>query len=151
MIASYDGFSKLQTLCLPAASLPTVGSTHWHCDLARSVRLRDSYYHSCNILWYWLSDVMIFTWNNHDMIVLIRGISRGISQVSRNQSDLLNWHDISIDSNKKSRFMDNILIKQSWHCWSHLFILIYVCLPEVILGQGQSCPKSRFRKSWDIC
>ena len=50
---------------------------------------------------------------------------------------------------KQSTFMDNILIKQSWHCWSYpfiiMFILIYLCLPEVARSQGgcQSGPRPR--------
>ena len=41
------------------------------------------------------------------------------------------------------RFMDNILIKQSWHGWSHLFICLFkfIFLPEVDLEEDQSCPR----------
>ena len=36
--------------------------------------------------------------------------------------------------------MDNILIKQAWRCLSpiYVFILIYFCLPDVDLEEGQS-------------
>ena len=44
------------------------------------------------------------------------GSSREVSQVSKNQSGLLNWYNIPI---KQSKFMDNILIKQSRHSISH--------------------------------
>ena len=45
-----------------------------------------------------------------------RGSSREVSQVSKNQSGLLNWYNIPI---KQSKFYDNILIKQSRHSISH--------------------------------
>ena len=44
--------------------------------------------------------------------IVDRGSSREVSQVSKNRSGLLNWYDIPI---KQSRFVDNILIKQSKH------------------------------------
>ena len=51
--------------------------------------------------------------------IVDRGISREVSQVSKNQSRLLNWYNIPI---KQSRFVDNILIKQSTYSLSHPFI-----------------------------
>ena len=54
--------------------------------------------------------------------IVDRGSSREVSQVSKNQSGLLNWlnwYNIPI---KQSRFVDNILIKQSTHSLSHPFI-----------------------------
>ena len=51
--------------------------------------------------------------------IVDRGSSREVSQVSKNQSGLLNWSNIPI---KQSRFVDNILIKQSTHSLSHPFI-----------------------------
>ena len=44
--------------------------------------------------------------------IVDRSSSREVSQVSKNQSGLLNWYNIPI---KQSRFVDNILIKQSTH------------------------------------
>ena len=51
--------------------------------------------------------------------ILDRGSFREVSQVSKNQSGLVNWYNIPI---KQSRFMDNILIKQSRHSLSRPFI-----------------------------
>ena len=48
--------------------------------------------------------------------IVDRGGSSEVSQVSKNQSGLLNWYNI------QSRFVDNILIKQSTHSLSHPFI-----------------------------
>ena len=44
---------------------------------------------------------------------------------------------------KQSRLMGNIVIKQSWHLITsiYMFILIYFCLLEVVLGEGQSCSR----------
>ena len=76
--------------------------------------------------------------------IVDRGSSREVSQVSKNQSGLLNWYNIPI---KQSRFVDNILIKQSTHSLSHPFI----CLPELDLEEGKSGLRplysTHFRKS----
>ena len=76
--------------------------------------------------------------------IVDRSSSREVSQVSKNQSGLLNWYNIPI---KQSRFVDNILIKQSTHSLSHLFI----CLPELDLEEGKSGLRplysTHFRKS----
>ena len=47
-----------------------------------------------------------------------RGGSREVSQVSRNQQGLLNWHNIQIHSNKTV----NVYGSQSWYCSLHPFI-----------------------------
>ena len=87
----------------------------------------------------------------HIMIIIVclsmgdgRGISRGVSRVSKNKLGLLNWHISQYTLTKQSRLMDN-LIKQSWHCWSHPFICLFTIsfLSEVDLEEEKSFPRPR--------
>ena len=72
---------------------------------------------------------------------VITVMSRGISQVSRNQSSLLNQHNIPIHSNKTVRvygYFSNKAVTTLLIISIDMFIF---CLPEVDLEEGQSCPK----------
>ena len=63
----------------------------------------------------------------YTFIKLSRSGSVGVSQVSRNQSGLLNWHSIQIHFIKTVKFIYNILIKQLLHCLSHPFMYLFLC------------------------
>ena len=82
--------------------------------------------------------------------IVDRGSSREVSHISKNQSGLLNRYDIPI---KQSRFVDNILIKQSTHSLSHV-LYVNFCLPELDLEEGQSGLRplysTQLRKSYII-
>ena len=67
----------------------------------------------------------------------VQSISKGVSQVPRNQSGVVKWH-VQKHSNKTVKFIDNIVIKQLWHLITSIcmLILIYLCLPKVDLEEG---------------
>ena len=73
-----------------------------------------------------------------------RGVCREVSQVSRNQSGLLHCHSIPIHSNKTVKvygsYSDEAVVTLLITS-IYMFILIYLCLPEVDLEEDQSFPR----------
>ena len=82
--------------------------------------------------------------------IVDRDSFREVSQVAKTSQ--VYWTAIipQYTTIKQSRYVDNILIKQSWHSLSHPFICL-LCLLEVDLEEGQSGFKplysTHFRKS----
>ena len=78
----------------------------------------------------------------------LQGLSRGVSQVSRNWSGFLYWHIMPIYSNKAIKvygFMTRLITPFS------MFILVHFCLPREDLEEDQRDPRppyfTRFKKS----